>query len=66
VDAHGGEVLVTSAVGVGTTFEIVLPLAPAAVPAHEPVSTQPASSDLMPASAHSVGALDADGRELDV
>ena len=26
VDAHGGEVRVSSAVGVGTTFEILLPL----------------------------------------
>ena len=40
VDAHGGEVRVSSAVGAGTTFEILLPLSPAAPERPEPPSPQ--------------------------
>jgi signal transduction histidine kinase len=40
VDAHGGEVRVSSAVGTGTTFEILLPLSPAAPERPEPPSPQ--------------------------
>jgi signal transduction histidine kinase len=65
IDAHGGEVRVTSTVGVGTTFEISLPLAPVVpIPPGIP-STQPKPSRLTPTPAHAVG-LDADAGELDV
>ena len=48
VDAHGGEVRVSSAVGTGTTFEILLPLSPAAPERPEPPSPQ--TLDAMPTS----------------
>jgi signal transduction histidine kinase len=48
VDAHGGEVRVRSAVGAGTTFEILLPLSPAATERPEPPSPQ--TMDPMPTS----------------
>ena len=48
VDAHGGEVRVSSAVGAGTTFEILLPLSPAAPERPEPPSPQ--AMDPMPTS----------------
>jgi signal transduction histidine kinase len=65
VDAHGGEVRVTSAVGVGTTFEILLPISPGVPTPPERTSTQ-ARAELAPASTHAIGALEADARELDV
>ena len=65
VDAHGGEVRVTSAIGAGTTFEILLPLSPVVPIRSEPQSTH-ASEGLAPASTHPVGAPDVDPRELDV
>jgi signal transduction histidine kinase len=65
VDAHGGEVRVTSAVGVGTTFEILLPLSPVAPTPPERTWTQ-ARAGLAPASTQAFGALDAGARELDV
>jgi signal transduction histidine kinase len=48
VDAHGGEVRVTSAVGAGATFEILLPLSPAVQARPEPPSPQ--ALDPMPTS----------------
>ena len=63
VDAHGGEVRVTSAVGVGTTFEILLPLHPVVPASAERTSTQ---ARLAHASTHPVGTLESDVRELDV
>ena len=48
VDAHGGEVRVSSAVGTGTTFEILLPLSPAVQARPEPPSPQ--AVDPMPTS----------------
>jgi signal transduction histidine kinase len=65
VDAHAGEVRVTSEVGVGTTFEILLPLSPVVPTTPERTATQ-ARSGLAPAATHAFGALDADARELDV
>ena len=65
VDAHGGEVHVTSAVGLGTTFEILLPLSPVVPTRPERTSAQP-KAELAPASTTAVGALKADARELDV
>lgn len=65
VDAHGGEVHVTSAVGVETTFEILLPLWPVAPTRPERTST-PATAGLVPASPPAVGAPDAYARERDV
>lgn len=65
VDAHGGEVRVTSAVGVGTTFEILLPLSPVA-PARPERTAKQARAGLAPASTHAFSALDADALELDV
>jgi signal transduction histidine kinase len=65
VDAHGGEVRVTSAIGAGTTFEILLPLSPVVPIRPEAPSTHP-TEGLAPASSHPLGALDADPRELDV
>ena len=65
VDAHGGDVRVTSAVGVGTTFEISLPLSPV-VPTSPGRTSTPARAELAPASTHPFGGSDADPRELDV
>ena len=65
VDAHGGEVRVTSAVGVGTTFEILLPLSPVVPTPPERSSTQ-GRAELAPASTRAFRALDDDARELDV
>jgi signal transduction histidine kinase len=65
VDAHGGEVRVNSAVGVGTTFEILLPLSPV-VPARAERTSTRAGEGLAPVSTLAAGALDADVRELDV
>jgi signal transduction histidine kinase len=65
VDAHGGEVRVNSAIGVGTTFEILLPLWPV-VPARPERTSTPAVEGLAPVSTLAAGALDADARELDV
>jgi signal transduction histidine kinase len=65
VAAHGGEVRVTSAVAVGTTFEIRLPLSPVAPTSPERTSTQ-SRAELAPASAHALGEHDADAHELDV
>jgi signal transduction histidine kinase len=65
VDAHGGEVQVTSAVGVGTTFEILLPLWTVVPTAPGPTATQ-GSEALAPAAAHALGVVEADARELDV
>lgn len=65
VDAHGGEVRVSSAVGVGTTFEILLPLSPVVPSPPGRTSTQ-ARSGLAPASTAAFGALETDARELDV
>jgi signal transduction histidine kinase len=64
VDAHGGEVHVASAVGVETTFEILLPLSPVVIDRPERTSRQ-GTAGLAPASTLA-GALDADGREHDV
>ncbi len=66
VDAHGGQVRVTSAVGVGTTFEILLPLSKAPAPPRERSSPPTMAPNLTPASAHRAGPLDADAGELDV
>jgi signal transduction histidine kinase len=68
VDAHGGEVRVTSTVGVGTTFEILLPLSPV-VPARPGRTSPQARAELAPASTAStpaIGAADGDAREFDV
>ena len=65
VVAHGGEVRVTSAIGVETTFEILLPLSPVELTRPERTSMQ-AKAGLAPASTPAVGALDAYARELDV
>jgi signal transduction histidine kinase len=62
VDAHGGEVRVASAVGAGTTFEILLPLHPVVPATAERATTQ---ARLAPASTHAVGTLESDARELD-
>jgi len=65
VDAHGGEVHVASAVGVGTTFEILLPLSP--VVADRPEGTErQGTPGLAPASTAAGRALDAYAREHDV
>jgi signal transduction histidine kinase len=63
VDAHGGEVHVASAVGIGTTFEILLPLSP--VVADRPEGTW-RQGKLAPASTPAGRALDAYAREHDV
>jgi signal transduction histidine kinase len=65
VDAHGGEVHVASAVGFGTTFEILLPLSPVVSDRHERTSMQ-GTGLLAPASTPAVGALDAHVHEHDV
>jgi signal transduction histidine kinase len=65
VDAHGGEVHVTSAIGVGTTFEILLPLSPVIADRPERTSMQ-GTGRLAPASTPAVRALDAYAREHDV
>jgi signal transduction histidine kinase len=65
VDAHGGDVRVTSAVGIGTTFEILLPLSPV-VPIRTGRPSTQAGAGLAPVSTRAVGAMDADARELDV
>ncbi|MGZ5306308.1 MAG: sensor histidine kinase [Actinomycetota bacterium] len=65
VDAHGGEVSVTSAIGVGTTFEILLPLSPV-VPARPERTSMQAREGLATASTRALGARDADVHELDV
>jgi len=61
VDAHGGEVHVATAVGVETTFEILLPLSPVVIDRPERTSRQ-GTAGLTPASTPA-GALDAYGRE---
>jgi signal transduction histidine kinase len=65
VDAHGGDVRVASAVGIGTTFEILLPLSPV-VPIRPGRPSTQAGAGLAPVSTRAVGAMDADARELDV
>jgi signal transduction histidine kinase len=65
VDAHGGEVHVASAVGVETTFEILLPLSPAVSDRFERTSRQ-GTAGLAPASTPAGRALDAYAREHDV
>jgi signal transduction histidine kinase len=65
VDAHGGEVHVASAIGVGTTFEILLPLSPVVADRPERTSMQ-GTGRLAPASTPAVRALDAYAREHDV
>jgi signal transduction histidine kinase len=64
VDAHGGEVHVASAVGVGTTFEILLPLS---VVADRPEGTwRQGTQALAPAPTPAGRAPDAYAREHDV
>lgn len=63
VDAHGGEVHVSSAIGVGTTFEIFLPLAPSP-PAWDAVSVH-GHVDTSPSPAPAVQAFDQGIREID-
>jgi signal transduction histidine kinase len=65
VDAHGGEMHVASAVGVGTTFEILLPLSPVVADRPEGTSRQ-GTPGLAPASTPAGRALDAYAREHDV
>jgi signal transduction histidine kinase len=65
VDAHGGEVRVVSAVGVETTFEILLPLSPVVSEGPERTPTQ-GTAGLAPASTLAVCAPDANAREHDV
>jgi signal transduction histidine kinase len=65
VDAHGGEVRVSSAVGEGTTFEIFLPLT-AVVPSPPGRASTQARTALAPASTRAFRALETDARELDV
>jgi signal transduction histidine kinase len=65
VDAHGGEVHVASAVGVETTFEILLPLSPVVSDRPERTSRQ-GTVGLAPASTPAGRALDAYAREYDV
>ena len=65
VDAHGGEVHAASAVGVATTFEILLPLSPMVSDRPERTSAQ-GMARLAPASTPAVRALDAYAREHDV
>jgi signal transduction histidine kinase len=64
VDAHGGEVHVASAVGVETTFEILLPLS-TVVPDRPERTSRQGTAGLAPASTPA-GALDAYAREHDV
>ena len=64
VDAHGGEVRVESAPGVGTSFEILLPLAVVDV-RPEGIAT-PRSGASAPMSAHAASAGELDAHELDV
>ena len=66
VDAHGGEVHVASAVGVGTTFEILLPLSPVVVDRPEGTWRQHGTPGVAPASTPAGRALDAYAREHDV
>ena len=63
VDAHGGEVHVASAVGIGTTFEILLPLSPVVTDRPEGTWRQ---GKLAPASTPAGRAPDAYAREHDV
>ncbi|MGH2596569.1 MAG: sensor histidine kinase [Actinomycetota bacterium] len=65
VDAHGGEVRVTSAIGAGTTFEILLPLS-WEVRTLSDRTTTPTREALAPDSTSAFSAVDADVRELDV
>ena len=65
VDAHNGEVRVTSAIGVGSTFEILLPLWSVVPTPPERTSTR-ARDGLAPVSTHAFGSIEADARELDV
>ncbi|MEO8292931.1 MAG: HAMP domain-containing sensor histidine kinase [Actinomycetota bacterium] len=65
VDAHGGEVHVTSAVGVETTFEILLPLSPVVAALLDTTPTQ-MGPGLAPASTPAIGPPEADARALDV
>jgi signal transduction histidine kinase len=65
VDAHEGDVRVTSTVGVGTRFEILLPLSPV-VPIRPGLPSTQARAGLTPASPRAVRSLEADARELDV
>ena len=66
VDAHGGEVHVASAVGVGTTFEILLPLSPVLVDRPEGTWRQQGTPGVAPVSTPAGRALDAYAREHDV
>ena len=66
VDAHGGEVHVASAVGVGTTFEILLPLSRVVVDRPEGTWRQHGTPGVAPASTPAGRALDAYAREHDV
>ncbi len=65
VDAHGGEVRVTSTVGIGTTFEILLPLSSIAPSRADGMST-PASEGPAPVWQPAVGALDAHASDHEV
>ncbi|HET7309285.1 MAG TPA: HAMP domain-containing sensor histidine kinase [Actinomycetota bacterium] len=65
VDAHGGEVHVASAVGVETTFEILLPLSPV-VPDRPERTSRQGTAGLAPASTPAGRAFDTYARDHDV